>query len=302
MDVQKSFADDHTYEYGTLYLVGTPIGNLADVTERAAAILRTVDYIAAEDTRQTQKLLHHLNIEARLLSYHEHNEEASGPELIRKLQQGQSIALVSDAGMPAISDPGYKLVQLALAAHIHVVPIPGANAAITALIASGLPTDRFLFVGFLPRDRKERSAKIAQLKDEQATIILYEAPHRLLATLEMMQEAWGGERRMVIARELTKKFEEFARGTIAASVAMLRDQKPRGEYCLIIEGEGQQAKETEKQALWWSLLSLEEHIEHYEQQGDERKEAMRKVAQDRRVSRRDVYNKWLANRKKNAPR
>ena len=215
MNVQQSFkssaAGEGTNNSGTLYLVGTPIGNLEDMTFRAVRTLKEVDLIAAEDTRQTRKLLTHYEISTRLVSYHEHNKEASGNELLRLLEEGQSIALVSDAGLPAISDPGADLVADAVKRSIAVVPIPGANAALSALIVSGLPTDRFLFVGFPPRDRKPLTAWLDRLYKENATIICYESPHRVAKTLAAMLEQWG-DRPIAMVRELTKRHEEVARG------------------------------------------------------------------------------------------
>lgn len=300
MQVQKSFTETDAYTSGTLYLIGTPIGNLEDITYRAVQMMQEVDWIAAEDTRQTRKLLEHYEIRARLLSYHEHNKQTSGVDIIEKLQQGDSVALVSDAGMPAISDPGYELVKQAVAKHIRVVPIPGPNAALSALIVSGLATRHFLFIGFLPKEAKKRRTLIEKMGAVQATLIIYESPHRIVKTLEQLLDAWG-DRRMVIARELTKKYEEVARGTISKGLELLNEQAARGEYCIIIEGKQEPTEAEQKEMLWWSLYSLEEHVAFYEREGLEAKEAMKKVAMDRKVTRRDVYNKLLANKKKSAP-
>lgn len=300
MQVQKSFTQTEQYTLGTLYLIGTPIGNLDDITYRAVHMLQEVDWIAAEDTRQTRKLLAHYDIRARMLSYHEHNKETSGVDIIDKLMQGDSVALVSDAGMPAISDPGYELVKQAVAKHIRVVPIPGPNAALSALIVSGLATRHFLFIGFLPKDAKKRRALIEKTGSIQATLIIYESPHRIARTLQQLLEAWG-DRRIVIARELTKKYEEVARGTISKGLELLNKQTAKGEYCIIIEGNKEPTEAKKKEMLWWSLYSLEEHVAYYEQEGLTHKEAMKKVADDRKVTRRDVYNKLLANKKKSAP-
>jgi len=294
--VQRSFAPRE--KPGTLYLVATPIGNLEDMTFRAIRILKEVQLIAAEDTRQTRKLLTHFEIQNRLVSYHEHNREASGPELIRMLLDGQAIALVSDAGMPAISDPGADLVLDAVAEGIPVVPIPGANAALSALIVSGLPTDRFLFVGFPPRERKSLNKLLDGLEGEAGTLIFYESPHRLKKTLAVVSDRWS-ERRMAIVRELTKKHEEAVRGTVAACLAYIEQNPPLGECCILIEGTRSENEKTNgsgggEEGAWWSSLTLRGHVAHYENLGNGRKEAMKSVAADRGISKRDVYQALLA--------
>lgn len=289
MQTQISFTD-HSQDYGILYLVATPIGNMEDMTYRAIRILGEVDWIAAEDTRQTRKLLAHFQITGRLVSYHEHNKAASGPELIRLLLEGQHVALVSDAGVPAISDPGYELVRDAVAHGIAVVPIPGANAAISALIISGLPTDRFMYVGFLPRDKKRLRLQLEELNTVSCSIIIYEAPHRIMRTLELMLEAWG-DRSIALARELTKKHESIMRGQISECLHELKNNEPRGEYCIVVEGAD--AAQLPTQEEWWQELSVGDHVEHYLTKGYERKEAMRQTARDRGMSRRDVYNQLL---------
>jgi 16S rRNA (cytidine1402-2'-O)-methyltransferase len=289
LQVQKSFDERAP---GKLYLVGTPIGNLEDITYRAVRILREVDWIAAEDTRQTRKLLSAYDIAGKLVSHHEHNSVASGVELVRRMRGGESVALVSDAGLPAISDPGAELVRLAIDAGIAAIPIPGANAALSALIASGLPTESFLFVGFLPRANKAIREQLDRLRSNEATLLLYESPHRVAKTLEALREAWG-DRSVVLARELTKKFEEFARGTITECLTFLQDNPPLGEYCLVIEGSKKQAEAKG----WWAELTLAEHVARLaEREGIERKEAMRRAAQDRGISRRDVYNRLMTER------
>ncbi|MBP1996194.1 16S rRNA (cytidine(1402)-2'-O)-methyltransferase [Paenibacillus eucommiae] len=291
LNLQKSYAASAGGQApGTLYLVATPIGNLEDITFRAIRTLKEVALIAAEDTRQTRKLLTHFEITARLVSYHEHNKQASGPELVRLLLEGQSIALVSDAGLPAISDPGYDLVRMALESSIPVVPIPGANAALSALIASGLSTERFTFIGFLPREKKSLTQELERLRLLQGTLLFYESPHRIVKTLERMAEVWGAERNICLARELTKKFEEFARGTIAECLKHLEEHPPQGEYCLIAEGDNGSSEES---ATWWQALTLEQHVDHYMEQGLDKKEATKKVAADRDVPKRDVYNALL---------
>ncbi|MFB5763028.1 16S rRNA (cytidine(1402)-2'-O)-methyltransferase [Paenibacillus medicaginis] len=289
--VQKSYSD-RPNEYGTLFLVGTPIGNLEDMTFRAVKTLQECSIIAAEDTRQTRKLLTHFDIiPNKLFSYHEHNKTASGPELIRYIMEGKNLALVSDAGLPAISDPGADLVQLALAAGIAVVPIPGANAALSALIASGLKTERFTFAGFPPRDRKELFSLLHTFEASHGTLVFYESPHRIVKTLAVIQEAYG-TRQIVLARELTKLHEEWVRGSVTDCLAWLEEHPPLGEYCLVVEGKSAREEAEERQA-WWKELTLQEHVEHYESEGNSRKEAMKRTAADRSLSKRDVYNELL---------
>jgi 16S rRNA (cytidine1402-2'-O)-methyltransferase len=289
VNIQRSYEERRGQ--GTLYVVGTPIGNLEDMTFRAIRVLKEADWIAAEDTRQTRKLLAHFGISGRLVSYREQNRRKVGPELVDRLSEGQSVALVSDAGMPAISDPGYDLVRLALERGIAVVPIPGANAAIAALVVSGLPTDRFLFVGFLPREPKTLRVELEKLKRERATIVCYEAPHRLVRTLEAMRDVWG-DRPAALARELSKINEEVLRGTLGECLDRLRTHQPRGEYCIVVQG-AEAGESQEEEAPWWADLSVAEHVAHYERQCGDRKEAMRRAAADRNVSRRDIYNALL---------
>ncbi|MDQ0196021.1 16S rRNA (cytidine(1402)-2'-O)-methyltransferase [Paenibacillus wynnii] len=278
---------------GSLYLVATPIGNLEDMTFRAVRTLKECDIIAAEDTRQTRKLLSHFEISPSLLfSYHEHNKGASGPELIRYIIEGKNLALVSDAGLPAISDPGADLVALAIQEGIPVIPIPGANAALSALISSGLPTSTFTFAGFLPRERKDIRAVLATLRSTQGTLLFYESPHRVSKTLVHLLEAFGN-RRIVLARELTKRYEEFVRGTIEECSEWLVEHPPLGEYVIVVEGESKEEAESAESA-WWRKLSVEEHVTHYEALDIPRKEAMKKVASDRSVSKRDIYNSLLS--------
>lgn len=289
MNIQRSFKDSEHQQSGSLYLVGTPIGNLEDMTMRAIRTLKEVSLIAAEDTRQTRKLLTHFEIQTRLVSYHEHNKSASGPELIRLLLEGQSIALVSDAGLPAISDPGADLVRDAVEQNIAVIPIPGANAALSALIMSGLPTDRFLFAGFPPRDHKSIGKWLQDIGDRQETIIMYESPHRLVKTLESILEHVG-DRRIALTRELTKRHEEAVRGTMTECIAWFKEHAPLGEFCLVMEGmSAEQRTELDEQSAWWNGLSVSDHVAHYEAQMA-RKEAIRKTAQDRGLPKRDVYN------------
>ncbi|BBH23363.1 ribosomal RNA small subunit methyltransferase I [Paenibacillus baekrokdamisoli] len=298
MKVQRSFktasGGELTTSTGTLYLVGTPIGNLEDMTFRAIRTLKEVDLIAAEDTRQTRKLLTHFEIPTRLVSYHEHNKEASGIELLRLLEDGQSIALVSDAGLPAISDPGADLVAAAAAQGIAVVPIPGANAALSALIVSGLPTDRFLFVGFPPRDRKPLNSWLERIRSQEGTLLCYESPHRVAKTLTAMLEQWG-DRQVAMVREITKRHEEVARGPISECLEWLKEHPPLGEYCLVIAGigEAEQQELLGDDKLWWEDLDLQAHVERYELQTGDRKEAIKRAAIDRGLQKRDVYNEIM---------
>lgn len=274
---------------GTLYLCATPIGNLDDISLRVLHLLQTVDIIAAEDTRNTRKLLNHFEIKTPMTSYHEHNKAAKGAQLIERLQNGENIALVSDAGMPGISDPGADLVQLCHATGIPVTVAPGASAGITALVLSGLDTRRFVFEGFLPMDKKERRAILSRLEKEHRTMIFYEAPHRLLDTLAELEQLFGAQRSMAAIRELTKKFEEVRRGTAAEIRTHFTQNPPKGEFVLVYAGytleEQQQAAQAD-----WARISIEEHVAQYVTQGMSEKDAMKQAAKDRGVSKRDIYN------------
>lgn len=272
-----------------LYICPTPIGNLEDITLRVIRILKEVDLIAAEDTRHTRKLLSHYDIHTPLTSYHEHNRRQKGEYLLNELMSGKKIALVSDAGMPGISDPGEDLVGLALAQGVAVVPLPGPNAGLTALVASGLPAGRFCFEGFLSNAKKERRLKLEELKREKRTVILYEAPHRLLATLRELQEALG-DRPVVLARELTKRYEEFWRGTLKGAVMYFASNQPRGEFCLVLGGLPEDAKIPFEEDAEWQSLSVVEHVSQLEAAGKERKQAIKEVARLRVLPRREVYN------------
>jgi 16S rRNA (cytidine1402-2'-O)-methyltransferase len=273
---------------GTLYIVGTPIGNLEDITARALRILREVAVIAAEDTRQTRKLLNHFEIPTPAVSYHEHNQRTAGPQLIERLLAGDDVAVVTDAGMPAISDPGADLVRLALEAGIPVVPVPGPTAFTTALVVSGLNTERFVFEGFLPAKGKERRAALERLKAEPRTWILYEAPHRVIETLEDLRDALG-DRPMAAARELTKVYEEVRRGTPQELLAHFTEHAPRGEFVLVVSGapaEAVQVAEATPQALSEAVATLEGT-------GVDRKTAMKQVADRFGLTKRDVYQALL---------
>lgn len=289
MNVQKSFSEAAERGCGRLYLVGTPIGNLEDMTYRAIRTLKEVQLIAAEDTRQTRKLLTHFEISTRIVSYHEHNKKASGPELIRMLLDGQSIALVSDAGLPAISDPGADLVRDALDNDIAVIPIPGANAALSALIMSGLPTDGFTFAGFPPRERKALLKWLQQWGTQKQTVIMYESPHRIGKTLEAILEALG-DRPAAIVRELTKRHEEAIRGSVSECIAWFAEHPPLGEFCIVLAGADEaSAAEGAASAAWWSELDIAAHVAHYEKETD-RKDAIKRTALDRGLPKREVYN------------
>lgn len=275
-----------------LYLVATPIGNLEDMTMRAIRILKEVDIIAAEDTRNTKKLCNYFEISTPLLSYHDHNLQIGGEKLLELLREGKSIALVSDAGLPCISDPGADIVAKAVQEGFAVVPIPGANAALSALIASGLSTQPFFFYGFLSRNKKERKAEIEKLQKRQESVILYESPHRLKESLRDMQSIMEGTRKIVLARELTKKFEEFLRGTIDEAVEWVEQAEIRGEFCIVLEG-NEEVSETSDEAQWWSELTLEEHVDRLiaEKQCTS-KEAIKEVAIQRGLSKREVYQNY----------
>ncbi|AWB42799.1 16S rRNA (cytidine(1402)-2'-O)-methyltransferase [Paenibacillus sp. CAA11] len=292
LNLQKSFEEQAPDSPGKLFLVATPIGNLEDMTYRAVRILQEADLIAAEDTRQTRKLLAHFEItNKKLFSYHEHNKAASGPELIRYIIEGKNLALVSDAGLPAISDPGSDLVKLALEAGISVIPVPGANAALSALIVSGLGTERFQFLGFLPREKRAKEEQLRSVEDYEGSILLYESPHRVMKTLEAILEVLG-DRSVTLARELTKRYEEIARGTASSCLKHLEEHPPLGEYCIVIGGAEAEEVQQRRDA-WWQNLTLEEHVGHYVEEGLDRKEAMKRTAGDRGVSKRDIYNALL---------
>ena len=281
---------------GKLWLVATPIGNLGDISARALEVLRAADLIAAEDTRNTVRLLNHFEIKKPLTSYHEYNKTEKAYELVREAQAGKNIAVVTDAGMPAISDPGEVLVRIAYETGTEVTIIPGACACVSALAISGLPTRRFAFEAFLPADKGERAGVLQELQRETRTIVLYEAPHHLLKTLKELRDCLGEDRRISLVRELTKIHEEVRRSTLGEAAALYEGpggaELIRGEYVLVIEGRDPEESRREEAARWESM-SVAEHVAMYEKQGMDRKEAMRTAAKDRGVSRRDIYQALL---------
>lgn len=277
---------------GKLYLCATPIGNLEDMPVRAIRIMKEADLIAAEDTRNSIKLLNHFEIDTPMTSYHEYNKVDKARVIVDKLKAGMNIALITDAGTPGISDPGEELVRQAVDAGIEVIPIPGPAACINALIVSGLSTRRFCFEAFLPADKKERQAVLSELKTQTYTIIIYEAPHHLVKTLSELCDALGGDRKIAVCKELTKKHETVFRTTLSQAVQHYTDNEPRGEYVLVIEGASRKAMEEESRKEW-DKLSVEEHMELYLSQGMDKKSAMKLVAKDRGVSKRDIYNLTL---------
>ena len=272
---------------GTLYVVGTPIGNLEDMTFRAVRILQSVDAIAAEDTRHTGRLLQHFQIKTPQLSYHEHNRNQRLPELLSKLSEGKAIALVTDAGIPGISDPGYELVNACIEAGVQVVPVPGASASLTALSAAGLPTDRFVFEGFLPASGKDRQQRLESLPSEPRTLIFYESPHRLRVTLQDLADSLGKDRRIVLARELTKLYEEFWRGTIEEAIAHYTQQEPKGEFTLVVAGAQLAMPVLSEEALKAELIQIMA-------QGVSRSQATRQLAELTKLPRRQLYQLALA--------
>ena len=276
---------------GKLYLCATPIGNLEDITYRVLRTLKEVDLIAAEDTRNSIKLLNHFEIKTPMTSYHEYNKIDKAYQLVDKMREGKNIALITDAGTPGISDPGEDLVRICYEEGIEVTSLPGPAACITALTMSGLPTRRFAFEAFLPRDKKERAMVLEQLKNETRTIILYEAPHHLVKTLEELLAALG-DRKIAICRELTKRYEEKKLSTISEMLQWYEENEPRGEYVLVVDGKSfEEIAEEEKKT--WEAMTIEEHMAVYEDKGIDRKEAMKLVAKDRGISKRDVYQALL---------
>lgn len=277
---------------GTLYLCATPIGNLEDMTFRVIRILKEVDVIAAEDTRNSIKLLNHFDIHTPMTSYHEYNKYEKGQKLVEKLLAGQSVALITDAGTPGISDPGEELVKMCHEAGIEVTSLPGASACVTALTLSGLSTRRFAFEAFLPTDKKECASVLEELEKETRTMVLYEAPHRLLKTLGLLQKHLGEERNVTICRELTKRHETVFRSTLGQAETYYAEHEPKGECVLVIEGRSREQMVCEER-MRWEEMSVEAHMEVYLSQGMEKKEAMKKVAKDRGVAKRDIYQQLL---------
>jgi len=282
--IQKSFQTDGPG--GKLYLVPTPIGNLEDITLRALRVLKEADVIAAEDTRVTMKLLNHFQISGTVVSYHEHNKNQAGKQLLKFLKEGKEVALVCDAGTPGISDPGYEMVELCIEADIPVIALPGANAALTALTASGILPQPFYFYGFLPRKQKEKREVLEGLARLPAALVFYEAPHRLKETLAAIRECFG-DRRMTVARELTKRFEEYVRGRVAEIAEWAEKNEPKGEFCLIVEGQAESDKA--KEDAWWAELTVTEHVNRYADEGLPLMEAIKKAAKDRKRPKREIY-------------
>ncbi len=270
---------------GTLYLVATPIGNLDDITLRAIKVLKEADLIAAEDTRHTLKLLNHLEISKPMISYHRHNEELRSEHLIKELKEGKNIALVSDAGTPGISDPGEEIVKECIKENIKIIPVPGACAFVNALITSGISTKEFCFYGFLPLNKKNRKEKLEEIRDINKTVILYEAPHKIKNTLEDLRKVLNKDRKVVLAREITKIHEEFIRGNIEEIIE--ESENLKGEMVLIIE-ENHKEKENEL-----CNLSIEEHYKYYQEQGLEKKEIIKKIAKDRNVNKNEIYKLFI---------
>jgi len=284
MQIQKSFKQD----LACLYLVATPIGNLGDMTSRAIEVLRSVDIIAAEDTRHTKKLCHYFEIETSLTSYHEHNKQSKGDYILQLLGEGKEVALVSDAGLPCISDPGYEIVTAAINAGYAVIPVPGVNAALTALIASGLAVQPFLFYGFLNRVKAKKKKELEDLKYQPYTMIYYESPHRVKETLTIILDTIG-DRQLVIARELTKQYEEFIRGTVSECLKVVDEL--RGEVVLIVEG----SPERKPDEVWWQDLEVDQHVNHYLNNGYTPNESIKKVAKERGVPKNEVYREYHVN-------
>ena len=277
---------------GKLYLCATPIGNLEDITLRVLRVLREADVIAAEDTRQTVKLLNHYEIHTPLMSYHEHNKIEKTPVLVRRMLEGECVALVTDAGTPAISDPGEDLVRACYEAGIEVTSLPGASAVVTALTLSGMPARNFTFEGFLPTDKKEREQALGRLADTFCTTILYEAPHRLEKTLQLLAETVGADRPVAVCRELTKKHESVQHFTLGEAAAYFQENEPRGEFVLVVAGADPGERERQRQKEWQEI-SLSEHMNMYTARGLTKKEAMKQVAKDRGVPKREIYAELL---------
>lgn len=270
-----------------LYVVPTPIGNLKDITLRALEVLKDVDIIAAEDTRQSLKLLNHFGIKKQLIAYHMHNEKSKGQEILNFINEGKKVALVSDAGMPGISDPGAELIKLCIDSNIDIEVLPGATAFATALVLSGLDTTKFQFRGFISRETKERKKLIEEVGERKETLIFYEAPHRIVSTLTFLLDELG-DRRVVLCRELTKLHEEVLRGRITEVISVFNERTPKGEFVLLVEGRTQEEIEMEKKEVWESL-SIQEHIVKYIKEGNSKKDAIKLVAKERKVPKSEIY-------------
>lgn len=286
MHIQNSYKADESL--GKLYLVPTPIGNLQDMTFRAIDILKSVDMVLAEDTRHTKRLFQHFEINQVMQSMHEHNTLEKVPEILKRLESGEDIALVSDAGMPAISDPGYELVRAAVAAEMNVITLPGANAALVALVSSGLPTDRFYFHGFLPKKKSEKEKALNDLKALHASIVFYESPYRVKDTVQAILKTLG-ERKLVIAREITKLHESYIRGRADDVLNYLQKENIKGECCIVLEGQVRGTINEGAEDAFWQEMTFQAHVAYYETKGMTHKEAMKCVAKDRGISKRDVY-------------
>lgn len=270
-----------------LYICGTPIGNLEDMTYRVVRVLSEVDLIAAEDTRQSVKLLNHFDIKTPLTSYYEHNKDVKGPQLIKLLQEGKDIALVTDAGMPGISDPGEDLIKLCYENNVPVTVVPGPTAVVTALVLSGLNSRSYIFEGFLPRNKKQRAEVLERLVDESRTTVFYEAPHHLVDTLDSIYKTVG-DRNIAVARELTKKHETVNRGAVGEVLEYFKENEPKGEFVLVLEGKDKEKIKEDKIASF-EEMTIEEHFNMYLEQGMSEKDAMKQVAKDRGIGKRDVY-------------
>ncbi|MBT2599855.1 MULTISPECIES: 16S rRNA (cytidine(1402)-2'-O)-methyltransferase [unclassified Oceanobacillus] len=289
MNIQKSFEN----EDAALYVVPTPIGNLEDITYRAIRMLKEASVIAAEDTRNTKKLLHYFEIETPLISYHEHNHQSRVNQLMERIKDGEMVALVSDAGMPAISDPGVELVQAAIAEELKVIVLPGANAALSALVGSGLTTQPFTFYGFLPRKKKEKKQILEDLQKTEGTIVFYESPYRVKDTVEVIQETYGN-RNMALGRELTKRFEEYVRGTAEEIFSWCMKNEMRGEFVVMVEGRNMSDEaDILQESTWWESMTLHEHVTYYiSTSGFNSKEAIKQTAVDRGIPKREVYQAY----------
>ena len=285
----RTSGEKNRTQKGTLYLVGTPIGNLADMSERAVKVLSEADFIAAEDTRNSLRLLTHFGIQKPLVSYFEHNKAERGPEIVKRLQNGETCALVTDAGMPAISDPGEDLVRLCVESDVPVSTVPGPCAAITALTLSGLPTAKFSFEGFLSAQKSERRQTLSELAVERRTMIFHEAPHKLKATLSDMASAFGENRRIALCRELTKLNEEIIRLTLGEAIDYYNENDPRGEYVLVVEG----ADNSKSKSCFWEDMSIREHVLHYVSSGMKKNDAIKSAAKDRKLTKNDVYQEVI---------